>query len=75
MGVTAKAQVSFVQEVSWNNTPVSLLRFSVDYADGANKEWATATPSLNLEMAVKREIAEKYFPLGRKVTLTFEDSE
>jgi hypothetical protein len=47
------------------------LSFYVDYADGANKEWASATPVANLNVTVLREIADKNgWTPGVKVTAT-----
>lgn len=43
--------------------------FTVDYADGRNKEWAQATPWLELKMSVKDA---DLFDLGQSYTLTFE---
>lgn len=50
------------------------LTFSADYNDGRNKEWAKATPYLNLIMVVTPEVAER-FELSTKYTLTFEPNE
>lgn len=72
--VTAKVVVSNRIEHKKNaegevyNVAVS---FYPDYADGRNKEWAFATPSLSLTMNVRPEVAQ-FFPLGQKFTLTFE---
>lgn len=47
------------------------VHLSADYADGKNKEWAYATPSLNLGMTVIPAVA-KQFPVGRAFTLIFD---
>lgn len=47
-----------------------ILEFGPDYADGRNKEWAAATPSLSLSMTVIDSVAE-HFIQGEKYTLTF----
>jgi hypothetical protein len=78
--VTAKVKVGSRVDAVWNRgteqeASVAQLGFMVDYADGRNTEWAAATPSLSVQMTVKREIADEHFPLGRAVTLTFEPSE
>ena len=44
--------------------------FDGDYADGANKEWALATPAINIGMNIKPELAAKLHE-GHSVTLTF----
>lgn len=64
---TAKVQVSSVQEGSPG--PVAVV-FQPDYADGRNKEWAQATPSLALSMTIKPELAE-LLRQGQRFTLTF----
>lgn len=46
------------------------LWFTPDYADGRNKEWADATPTLSLQMVVKGGVAEHFKP-GNAYTLTF----
>jgi hypothetical protein len=50
------------------------LVFGVDYADGKNKSWAAPTPTLNLTMTVKNEVADA-FELGGSYTLTFSPSD
>lgn len=47
------------------------LSFYADYADGANKEWAAATPVAALNITVVRKIADAqgWVP-GAKVTVT-----
>lgn len=52
---TAKVFVSGVIE---NGDGQKQLSFTADYADGANKEWAKYTPSLNFQMVVLDEVAE-----------------
>ena len=68
MAVTAKVKCTNKTEQgngSW------ALAFFADYADGRNKEWADATPSLYLTMTVKPDKGE-LFELGTAYTLTFE---
>lgn len=69
---------SFTAKIRVNdNTPSSVsegfrsVSFMPDYTDGRNKEWAYATPNLNLTMVVKPEIGEQ-LPKGTTVTLTFD---
>lgn len=52
---TAKVFVSGEQSAGDGQTTLS---FTADYADGANKEWAKYTPSLNVSMTVLDEVAE-----------------
>lgn len=51
-----------------------LLTFGADYHDGRNKQWAKATPYLNLVMVVTPEVADR-FEQGQAYTLTFEPTE
>lgn len=52
------------------------VKFTADYADGRNKEWAYATPSLNLGMTVRSEVVQSAgWQVGNSFTLTFEKSE
>lgn len=46
------------------------LSFLPDYAQGCNAEWASATPSLNLSMTVRADVAE-LFEVSEAITLTF----
>lgn len=46
------------------------LTFNADYAEGRNKEWASATPALSLTMTVKGPVAER-FHVGDRFTLAF----
>lgn len=49
------------------------LEFQADYSDGRNKEWAQATPHLNLSMTVKGEVSDR-FEAGKTYTLQFEEN-
>lgn len=51
-----------------------LLGFHADYADGRNKEWAAASPSLSLQMTVRPDVAA-LFEQGGRYTLYFEKDE
>lgn len=68
---TAKVFVSGITE---NGDGQKQLNFTADYNDGANKEWAKYTPSLNFQMVVLDEVAEG-ISYGDKFTVTFEASE
>jgi hypothetical protein len=79
MAITAKVKVQSKNEFLSNSTSDSKetgvqLSFTVNYANGANKEWAKYTPSLTLQMTVKPEVAEK-FAIGDNYTLTFTPDE
>ena len=73
--ITAKVTLAskVVQGVGTPYEAVNLT-FSADYNDGRNKEWAKATPYLNLIMVVTPEVAERFEP-STKYTLTFEPNE
>lgn len=48
--------------------------FQPDYHDGRNKAWAAATPTLELKMGLKEEVANR-FELDKAYTLTFSEEE
>jgi len=75
MDVTAKVSLS-TKQTSQEGTAYEsvLLGFMPDYADGRNKAWSVATPSLSLSMSVKPDVAV-HFELGRAYTLTFSPNE
>ena len=70
--ITAKVFVAS-KVVQGADTPHEAVQvtFGADYADGRNKEWAKATPYLNLVMVVTPDVAER-FEQGHRYTLTFE---
>jgi hypothetical protein len=68
--ITAKIKLDHVQRPGGGGEGTTTLRFQPDYADGRNKEWAMATPSLSLAMTVKDAVAEQ-FNQGDAYTLTF----
>lgn len=47
------------------------LSFYADYSDGRNKEWASATPNLDLKMTVNSQVGD-LFEVGTPYVLTFE---
>jgi len=63
--VTAKVRCN--SKKIWSETGATF-EFGVDYADGRNKAWAQATPSLSVSIAVKDA---EMFEVGRSYTLTF----
>jgi hypothetical protein len=68
--VTAKVRIQNKTEFKEHTT----LTFYADYADGRNKEWAYATPSLSVQMTVRPEVGQ-HFEQGKAYTLTFTPSE
>lgn len=68
--VTAKVVLQGKQSTGANGEE-KYLSFVPDYADGRNREWARATPSLSLAMTVKNDVADR-FEVGAGYTLTFE---
>ncbi len=50
------------------------LQFTTDYADGRNKEWASATPVADIKFTVRHEIGE-WFELGAAYTFTVSESD
>lgn len=70
--ITAKIQCNLKQEYTVGEQRYATLGFMPDYADGRNKEWAVNTPSLDIRMTVKGDIADR-FELGKKYTLTFSE--
>lgn len=68
MSVTAKVKV--YKSPAYGNSQDVRLDFTADYSDGRHKEWATATPIINLMMYVKSDVADK-FENGSAYTLTF----
>lgn len=72
MSITAKAKCSGKSLTNMGTDYEAVnLTFGADYANGANKAWASATPTLNLTMTVKPEVA-KHFEIGSSFTLTFD---
>ena len=67
MAITAKVRCGSRVMV---NDELDFVQFGPDYTDGANAEWAYYTPSLNLQMNVRRDVP---FKPGATYTLTFEE--
>lgn len=72
--ITAKVQCNLKQSYTVGEQSYSTIGFCPDYTDGRNKEWANATPSLDLRMTVKGDVANQFEP-GKKYTLQFIDEE
>lgn len=67
--VTAKVRCN--SKKIWNSTGAAF-EFGVDYADGRNKAWSQATPSLSLSISVNDS---DMFEVGQAYTLTFSADE
>jgi hypothetical protein len=70
--ITAKVRLGSKQ--SFNEAGDTILNFYPDYADGRNKEWASASPSLSLMMTVRKDVAELFEQMGT-YTLVFEKND
>lgn len=69
MAITAKVRCGSRVHIT---DELDLATFYPDYTDGANKDWAYYTPTLNLQMNVRRDVP---FEVGAEYTLTFEKEE
>jgi hypothetical protein len=58
------------QEYGEGDKRYATIGFCADYADGLNKEWAQATPYLDLRMTVRGDVADR-FVQGGHYTMTF----
>lgn len=74
MHVTAKVKLGAKTAPGHAGADSTTLSFYPDYADGRNQAWATTTPSLNLTMTVKNDVAT-HFIEGGAYTLTFTPDE
>jgi hypothetical protein len=72
--ITAKVKVSSKVYSGEGDQRRAAVRFYADYADGRNKEWAAATPTLNLEMTLNGQAAD-LFEEGKAYTLQFVEEE
>lgn len=70
MAITAKVLVNQKTENMLNTQ----LKIVADYAEGRNKSWADATPVLNMDITVNKEVA-KLLNVGDRFTLTFTPDE
>lgn len=71
---TAKIRCSSKTPNAGSTPPTTRVQFTPNYGEGKNSEWAARTPTLNLDMAVLDEIAER-IDVGDEVTLTFTKGE
>lgn len=72
MRTTAKIVLNSKHESGVGDHRLVVAAFSANYADGANREWATSTPTLSVSMSLKGDVADQ-FVIGRQYTLTFDD--
>jgi hypothetical protein len=71
MRTTAKVVLNSKHESGTGEHRQVVAAFSANYANGANAEWAIYTPSAQLNMTLKGEVADR-FVIGQEYTLTFE---
>lgn len=73
MAVTAKFKVSRVSPMGDPDKPwAHEVEMTPDYTDGANAEWAEATPAGVFRMTVKNSLAVDQLPVGKSVTITID---
>jgi hypothetical protein len=68
--ITAKVKCATKNESGEGDDRRAAVTFYADYADGRNKEWAIATPTLSLQMTLNGKAAD-LFEQGRAYTLQF----
>ena len=68
--ITAKVVCHRKDEYGEGDARSASVQFQPDYADGRNKEWASATPSLSLAMTLNGRAAD-LFKQGAAYTLQF----
>ena len=73
MSVTAKVVLNSKLESGVGDYRQVVASFSANYADGKNNAWAIWTPTLQLSMTLKGEVADR-FDVGQEYTLTFDES-
>jgi len=66
--VTAKFKVNRKSDMGWAHE----IELTPNYADGANAEWAEATPAGMIRLTIKNELAAEQFTEGAAYTVTFE---
>ena len=72
--ITAKVFCASKSEIGEGDNRQANVTFGADYADGRNKEWAAATPALNLQVTLNGAAAD-LFEQGQKWTLQFVKSD
>lgn len=75
MAVTAKVKCTAKNKINEDSVSLSFFaNYADDQGNQINKEWAVATPHLNISMTVNAEAA-KHFELRKDYTLTFVEEE
>jgi hypothetical protein len=72
--VTAKFKVSRVTPMGADNFEdayATEVEMTPDYAGGANREWAEATPSGVCRLTITNKSAIEKLPLGASLTISF----
>lgn len=69
MAITAKVSCGNKMTFTPDGSGQATFQFYPDYSDGANKAWASATPTLSFSITVADGTL---FTVGDKYTVTFE---
>ncbi|HEV7651323.1 MAG TPA: hypothetical protein VGP26_24500 [Actinophytocola sp.] len=72
--ITAKVHCTSKLITGSGEHQTTTVGFQPDYAEGRNKEWAAATPTLDLRIGLRGDLADR-FDLDKSYTLTFSDEE
>ena len=72
--ITAKVKCAAKTESGDGDNRCADVSFLPDYAEGRNKEWATATPTLSLTMRLNGKAAD-LFEQGASYTLQFVEAD
>lgn len=72
--ITARVQVQSKHESGIGEQRQVVVNLTADYQDGRNREWSLYTPSLNLNMTLRGDVADK-FSIGKVFTFQFVDGE
>jgi hypothetical protein len=72
--ITAKVTCGTKTESGEGDNRQAVVTFQPDYADGRNKEWSLATPSLSLQMTLNGS-ASDLFTEGKAYTLEFVEND
>lgn len=74
MSVTAKVRCTSKLIMGSGEYQTVTVGFAPDYQDGRNKEWAAATPTLDLKLGMRPDVAAR-FELEKSYTLTFTEED
>lgn len=74
--VRAKAYVSAITHRAWNDSGIEVVFLAATKGE-ENKEWALATPQLELKMTIKNPLASDVFhdALGKEFYIEFTSAE